>query len=55
MHSMSPACILHRDLKPYNVLGVTEYCIIEKANGITLKVADLGIAKLLTEDAQTRV
>merc|ERR1711892_46743 len=52
MHSFKPECILHRNLKPDNVLGVTVDSKIEKGKRTSWKLADFGIAKLLTEAAQ---
>ena len=46
LHSLTPKAILHRDLKPKNVLGVTN-----PRNGkILWKLADFGLARLLTTD-----
>ena len=39
---------MHRDLKPDNILGV------RIGGGITWKLADFGLAKLLTGDARGR-
>ena len=50
LHGRRPQPILHRDLKPDNVLGVSEM-----ENGVKVvrwKLADFGIAKLLTENDQ---
>ena len=44
LHTL-PQPILHRDLKPDNILGVTN-------GGIDLKLADFGLVKLLDENAQ---
>jgi len=41
--------IMHRDLKPDNIL-----CFNYISNSPTFKLADFGIAKLLTQDAQNR-
>ena len=38
--------ILHRDLKPDNILLKSE------TGGVSLKIADFGIAKLLNQDGQ---
>ena len=46
-HNQKPH-IMHRDLKPDNILGV------RSAGGISWKLADFGLAKLLTADAQGR-
>ena len=47
LHSLQPH-ILHRDLKPDNILGVT------MGDGISWKLADFGLAKILTSDEQGR-
>ena len=50
LHGIRPQPILHRDLKPDNVLGVT---VMENGvKHVTWKLADFGIAKLLTENDQ---
>jgi serine/threonine protein kinase len=46
LHTRHPH-ILHRDIKPDNILGQTQSC-----GRITWKLADFGIAKLLTDAAQ---
>merc|ERR1711892_1234142 len=55
MHSFKPECILHQNLKPDNVLGVTYDCQVEKGKRVQWKLADFGIAKLLNEAAQDQV
>ncbi len=52
LHGLRPSHILHRDLKPANVLGVSVWFEKFKENRIVWKLADFGIAKLLTMDAQ---
>ena len=57
LHTMSPQ-VLHYNLKPGNVLGVNEPCkppdtghkILQLPN--SFKLADFGIAKMLTREAQ---
>ena len=46
LHSMRPP-ILHRDLKPDNILGVGQ-----RGGGFFWKLADFGLATLLSENAQ---
>jgi serine/threonine protein kinase len=47
LHTLEPEPVLHRDFKPDNILGVTS-----ADGGLTLKLADFGLSKLLTADAQ---
>ena len=47
LHTLQPR-ILHRDLKPDNILGVTT------GNGVSWKLADFGLAKILTSDELVR-
>ena len=50
--AMRPRSILHRDLKPDNILGATVWCQSENGYRISWKLADFGIAKLLTKETQ---
>jgi len=47
LHGFQHGRVLHRDLKPDNILGITVYSKSEKRAGTTWKLADFGIAKLL--------
>jgi serine/threonine protein kinase len=52
LHNLSPAHVLHRNLKPANILGLNVWNTEKKEDSISWKITDFGIAKLLTEDAQ---
>lgn len=52
LHTFVPERILHRDLKPDNILGVTEYSTTEQKTATFWKLGDFGIAKLLDEESQ---
>jgi len=52
LHAMKPRPILHRDLKPDNILGVTTWYKSENGYRNSWKLADFGIAKLLTKETQ---
>ena len=47
LHNFRPQPILHRDLKPDNILGVGQ-----RGGGFFWKLADFGLATLLSENAQ---
>jgi serine/threonine protein kinase len=52
LHKLKPAHVLHRDLKPVNILGLTVWREQKKIHATEYKIADFGIAKLLTKDAK---
>ena len=52
LHSLRPKQILHRDLKPDNILGVNTWNKYEQRHCISFKLADFGIAQLLNKYAQ---
>ncbi len=52
LHKLQPDHVLHRDLKPVNILGLTVWNTERNKNENHYKIADFGIAKLLTKDAQ---
>jgi len=52
LHAFRPKQILHRDLKPDNILGVNTWDKSESKYLIAFKLADFGIAKLLNKYAQ---
>jgi len=49
LHSHKPKPILHRDLKPHNILAVSSS---NSTPNFQFKLADFGLAKLLTADAK---
>ena len=51
LHSRNPQ-ILHHDLKPDNILGVGVYNKYEEQHLTAWKLADFGVAKMLTREAQ---
>jgi serine/threonine protein kinase len=51
-HKLKPAHVLHRDLKPVNILGLNVWNTEKNENEVAWKIADFGIAKLLTMNAQ---
>jgi serine/threonine protein kinase len=52
LHKLQPDHVLHRDLKPVNILGLTVWSTKKNKNEFSYKIADFGIAKLLTKGAQ---
>jgi serine/threonine protein kinase len=52
LHKLKPAHVLHRDLKPVNILGLNVWNTGKNKNEVAWKIADFGIAKLLTMNAQ---
>lgn len=52
LHSLRPKQVLHRDLKPDNILCVSVWCERRRGYYIDHKLADFGVAKLLNRDAQ---
>ena len=53
LHNMHPRPILHRDLKPDNILGCNDVSGPgEQGTALTFKLADFGVAKLLSREAQ---
>jgi len=52
LHAFRPKQILHRDLKPDNLLGVNTWSKFERKHLIAFKLADFGVAKLLNKYAQ---
>merc|ERR550532_3785813 len=51
LHARNPQ-ILHHDLKPDNILGVKQPSRYEKGHVTFFKLADFGVAKMLTREAQ---
>jgi mitogen-activated protein kinase kinase kinase 7 len=47
LHGLQPQPVLHRDLKPDNILGVTG-----SGGGLVWKLADFGLAKVMSADKQ---